>query len=114
VTKHEFYDALTDYCRQTNASITSLGRTVKHNAAVGGVSNSWHLSWRAADVVYDAVLPRQTRIDAAARFGLLNLIEGDHDHLQPLGSPVPTTATVSGTPRPRPRTLPKGVTTWGE
>lgn len=88
MTPHDFASALIAYCAATAASVTSWGRTPKHNAAVGGVAESAHLIWTAADVVYDAngVPPPGVtahRDALAARLGLRLIHEGNHDHVQP-------------------------------
>ena len=75
MTKEEFMNAVVDYCRQTNGSVSSWGRTRSHNTKVGGVPTSWHLSWRAADVVYDAVLDQQMKVDMAALKGRLTIYD---------------------------------------
>lgn len=77
----EFADVLKSYCILMGASVTSWGRTEKHNRAVGGVANSRHLEWLAADVVYDAPLPLEKRQALARQAGLTLIVEGDHDHL---------------------------------
>ena len=87
MTPHDFLDALRTYCALTGASVTSYGRTPGHNAdpKIGGVKNSAHLYWLAADVVYDPPVPiPSVRTERARRLGLWLLAEGDHDHLQPL------------------------------
>lgn len=50
-----FAGRLLAYCFRFRASVTSWGRTHQRNAspAVGGVPNSKHQVWLAADVVYD-------------------------------------------------------------
>jgi hypothetical protein len=71
------------YCKATGGSVTSWGRTPKHNKAVKGVPNSYHITFKAVDVVYDK---RPSLIDAeslAAAQGLRLIREKDHDHLQP-------------------------------
>jgi len=74
MTAIEFHLALMQYCSLTGASVTSYGRTGEHNTLVGGVVFSGHRFWRAADVVYDnGRIPEYRRI-----------VEGEHDHLQPL------------------------------
>jgi hypothetical protein len=84
VTPTEFYDALIAYCTATGGSQTSGGRTRKHNFAVGGVVDSAHLLWVAADVVYDQDDPHAWRDRMASRVGLRIIRdEPDHDHLQP-------------------------------
>lgn len=78
----DFADRILAYCSATNASVTSWGRTQAHNKRVGGVPESAHLLWLAADVIYDTVLERTYRVALAKRLGLVLLDEGDHDHLQ--------------------------------
>jgi hypothetical protein len=86
MTRSEFAEAVFTYCQITSASVTSGERTRVHNAAVGGVLHSAHLVGFARDVVYDApILTLETRRDWALRLGLFLIVEGDHDHLQPLG-----------------------------
>ncbi len=81
----EFLDALRAYCAALGASVTSYGRTTAHNVTVGGVKYSAHRAWLAADVVYDVIPPELDRQQLARRLGLLLVVEGDHDHLQPIG-----------------------------
>jgi hypothetical protein len=83
MTPAQFHSALIAYCYATRASQTSGGRTPKRNALVGGVKDSNHLQWLAADVVYDEPLPKAMRDRIAARFGLEVVEEADHDHLEP-------------------------------
>jgi hypothetical protein len=64
-------------------AITSTWRSVAHNRAVGGVSNSYHLQGRAIDIARKpGVTHRQ--IEAALRTAGYSLIEsldeGDHSH----------------------------------
>lgn len=82
MTPAEFLDALRAYCAATGASVTSFGRTPKHNEDVKGEPNSAHLVWLAADVVYDAPWHLLTRRLLAGRVGLTLVSEEDHDHLQ--------------------------------
>lgn len=84
MTPLDFHTALMAYCYATGASVTSYGRTAQRNGAVGGVPNSKHRIWLAADVVYDLQLDEQVRLEAAKQLGLKLVIEGDHDHLQAL------------------------------
>lgn len=64
-------------------AITSMYRTVAHNRAVGGVSNSYHLQGRAIDV---ARRPGVTHAQIAAALNragytmIESLDEGDHSH----------------------------------
>ena len=80
----EFADGLRAYCGATLGSVSSYGRTVKHNIAVDGHPFSYHLVWLAADVVYDSEIPLGFREQMAKKFGLEVIAEVDHDHLEPL------------------------------
>jgi hypothetical protein len=83
MTPDEFQGVLRQYCNATGGSTTSGGRTPAHNKAVGGVPDSAHILWTAADVVYDAGMkPDPARDAIAARLGLMLIHEGDHDHVQ--------------------------------
>ena len=63
--------------------VTSTRRSVAHNARVGGVRNSYHLSGRAIDIARRAGI-RHADIAAALRRAGFHLIEsldeGDHSH----------------------------------
>jgi len=83
MTPAQFGEALISYCFATRGSVSSWGRTRKHNAAVGGHPRSYHLVWLGADVIYDEKLDIDYRARMAARFGLKIVEESDHDHLQP-------------------------------
>ena len=82
MTPAEFASACLAYCAATGGSVTSWGRTRKHNDAVDGVKDRAHLLWTACDVVYDDALPVDLRDKLAARLGLMLIHEGDHDHVQ--------------------------------
>ena len=73
--------AITEYCAEANASITSWYRTPKRNKLVGGRPNSRHLKGLAADVVYDEALGKAHRTGIAKRYGLVILFEKTHDHI---------------------------------
>jgi hypothetical protein len=68
------------------AIVTSRARTPEHNAAVGGVANSDHLTDHARDLIP----PKGMSMDAFASTlketlpGLKILNEGDHVHIQPI------------------------------
>lgn len=83
----EFYSRLVAYCAAMGASVTSYGRTANHNQRVGGVTQSGHRFWLAADVVYDELPHKGIANDAAKRLGLRAIREGEYDHLQPLDWP---------------------------
>ena len=82
ITVGDFAEAVFAYCTAAGASVTSWYRTAKHNAAVGGVASSHHLTGLAVDVVYDSVAGVADRGHLAATLGLVRLVEKDHDHLQ--------------------------------
>jgi len=79
-----FVHAVIAYAHFTGASCTSWFRTREHNAAVGGVQFSAHQFALAVDTVYHEVPPLAQRQAVAGRLGLRLVVEGDHDHLQPL------------------------------
>lgn len=67
-------------------TVTSRARTPEHNAAVGGVPNSYHLTDQARDFVPPA---GTSMTEAAAKLkaalpGMKVLNEGDHIHVQPM------------------------------
>jgi len=82
MTPDQFATALRTYCQGTGASVTSWGRTAKHNRQVGGQPGSLHLVWLAADVVYDAPVDLARRRVVATRLGLFVWPESDHDHIR--------------------------------
>lgn len=83
MTYTDFAQRLLVYCFIHAGSVTSWGRTSQHNTLVGGVPQSAHRFWLAADVVYDDPPPVQKRQEIADRLGLRLVVEADHDHLQP-------------------------------
>lgn len=78
----DFAEKIHNYCLATKGSITSWGRTAKRNHIVGGIPTSPHLTWEAADVVYDDPIPVDERRATAKLMGLQLVVESDHDHLQ--------------------------------
>jgi len=63
-------------------SVTSWGRTDKHNLVVGGKVGSRHLTWQAVDIRLDNGTDKATFRSAAERLGLKVVDEPDHLHLQ--------------------------------
>lgn len=106
MTRECFWISVISYCLLTGGSTTSGFRTNARNLLVKGVKHSPHRYGFGEDVVFDADLSpderetiarnadtpvlfiwkpdNATRIEMAARLGLRLVIEGDHDHLQPL------------------------------
>lgn len=76
-----FFDSVNDLAGKYGATITSGVRSPEHNAEVGGVPNSQHLTGTAADVVIPPD-QKQAFIDDAKARGLQPIDEGDHVHLQ--------------------------------
>jgi hypothetical protein len=67
--------------------VTSTLRSAAHNAAVGGVRNSYHLSGRARDSVPP---PGMSMAEYAHQLAALNpqlevINEGTHVHMEPRG-----------------------------
>lgn len=80
-------------------SVTSWGRSLKRNAAVGGDPFSGHLFWLGVDYVADD--PRQLeRARTYCRLvGLVLVVEKDHWHLEPAAwTPRQVTRGASGSP----------------
>ena len=101
----DFFNAVNDLSSKYGATITSGVRTPEHNAEVGGVPNSQHLSGTAADVV---IPPEQKAsfIQDAKNRGLQPIDEGDHVHLQNPngGAGVSGVRLAVGTPAPKTNT----------
>lgn len=71
-------------CFKHRGSVSSWGRTLKHNKDVGGVPNSYHMLWLGCDVVLDVMEKNDDLESDAGELGLKAILEGDHYHLQPL------------------------------
>lgn len=88
-----------DVTTATGGMITSAQRTPAHNAAVGGVPNSYHLTGQAYDVAPPAGMSMAdfTAKTQAAFPGLKVLNEGSHVHIQPMArnAAVPTSGLPS-------------------
>ncbi len=70
-------------CFKHHGSVSSWGRTEKHNKDLGGVPNSFHLLWVGCDVVLDDMRQNTDFENDATFFGLKAILEKDHYHLQP-------------------------------
>ena len=80
-----FIELVVFLCSKHRGSITSWGRTPKHNKDVGGVENLYHMIWMGCDVILDDMVQNTSFEADAKRLGLDPILEGDHYHLQPLG-----------------------------
>ena len=78
----EFAAATLALCTDYRCSVTSWIRTVTHNHAVGGVTNSLHISGLAADLVLDNPLDRPRLMIAARAAGLDVVDEHTHIHIE--------------------------------
>lgn len=98
----DFYNAVNGLAGKYGATITSGVRDAQHNADVGGVPNSQHLTGTAADVVI-APDQKQQFIQDAKNQGLQPIDEGDHVHLQNPngGAGVSGVRLAVGTPAPK-------------
>lgn len=66
-------------------SVTSWGRTVARNVAVGGHPESYHKRWLAVDAVLDDPSDVAGLRRVSALLGLEVIDEGDHVHIEPAG-----------------------------
>lgn len=98
----DFYNAVNGLAGKYGATITSGVRDAQHNADVGGVPNSQHLTGTAADIVIPPDQKAQFIQDAKAQ-GLQPIDEGDHVHLQNPngGAGVSGVRLAVGTPAPK-------------
>ena len=64
-------------------SVSSWGRTVTRNKALGGVEGSNHLLWLGMDVILEPMVKNIDFEADAAKIGLQAIFEKDHYHLQP-------------------------------
>lgn len=81
----ELMECVVFLCSKHRGSVTSWGRTPKHNADVGGVTDSYHQLWMGVDVVLDLMVENHSFEMDAKKLGLDPILEGDHYHLQPEG-----------------------------
>lgn len=78
----DFFLAVMSLSARFRFSVSSWGRSVDHNRAVGGVEDSMHLYFMAVDVVLDSDLDAIPFCEAARRLGLVCLQEPEHLHVQ--------------------------------
>ena len=83
----QFIEAILLLAINWHISVTSWGRTQKHNKAVGGVDDSHHLRWLGIDVIIDENKKNLKFEKDCDRMGIRALWEVDHYHLQPKNLP---------------------------
>jgi hypothetical protein len=83
------------YFTSMGFGINSLARTPAHNAAVGGVKNSMHLTGEAADLSVPKGVDRKQAVAALKQQGFTEVLdEGDHIHVGWRGMHVTPFATA--------------------
>lgn len=81
----DFIERVILVCSKHLGSVSSWGRTPKHNKDVGGVDGSIHMLWLGCDVVLDVMAKDPEFEKDCSLVGLVPIFEGDHYHLQPAG-----------------------------
>lgn len=101
----DFFNSVNGLASKYGATITSGVRSPEHNAEVGGVPNSQHLTGTAADMTVDPARKADLMAEAKAQ-GLQPIDEGDHVHLQNPrgGAGVSGVRLAVGTPAPKTNT----------
>jgi hypothetical protein len=79
----QFIQSVILLCAKHRGSVSSWGRTPKHNKDVGGVENSIHQLWLGCDVVLDDMKKWAPFEKDAELLGLIPIFELSHYHLQP-------------------------------
>ena len=82
---HRFCELVFELGADYEASVSSWGRTLRHNAAVGGHPKSWHLWERgalAADLVFDNAQVATKAAEVAREWGLEIELADDHLHVE--------------------------------
>jgi hypothetical protein len=78
----DFMERVVIVCVKHRGSVSSWGRTSKHNEEVGGVMESSHLLWLGCDVVLDEMVINERFEKDCKVLGLVVFFEGDHYHVQ--------------------------------
>ena len=81
----DFIEGVILICSKHRGSVSSWGRTPKHNQDVGGVDGSIHMLWLGCDVVLDVMKKNLEFEKDCSKVGLVAIFEKDHYHLQPAG-----------------------------
>lgn len=78
----EFAIAVYRACLLNGGSVTSWGRSLKRNAAVGGKRTSLHIPFLAVDVVLDEAERGQQFLEDCKSQGVEAFWDNDHFHVQ--------------------------------
>lgn len=81
----DFIERVVLVCAKHRGSVSSWGRTPKHNKDVGGVEGSIHMLWLGCDVVLDVMEKNLLFEKDCSQVGLVAIYEKDHYHLHPAG-----------------------------
>ena len=79
----DFIERVVLVCSKHRGSVSSWGRTPKHNKDVGGVEGSIHMLWLGCDMVLDVMEKNLEFEKDCNKLGLVAIFEKDHYHLQP-------------------------------
>lgn len=79
----EFAERISLIGMTCEGSVTSWGRSEKHNRAVGGKPLSGHRLFLGVDMVFDTPAGKVRAAELAKKLGLTATDEGDHTHLEP-------------------------------
>ena len=79
----DFIERVVLVCSKHRGSVSSWGRTPKHNKDIGGVEGSIHTLWLGCDVVLDEMKKNLEFEKDCKKLGLVAIFSQDHYHLQP-------------------------------
>lgn len=82
MTPTQFLEKMMALSGRFHFRVKSYYRSPKSNAYVGGVKNSFHQLWLAADIVLEDPNDENNFIFVARRLGLKVIVETDHIHIQ--------------------------------
>ncbi len=79
----DFIERVVFICSKHRGSVSSWGRTPKHNKDVRGAEGSVHMVWLGCDVVLDDMKKNLEFENDCSKLDLVALYEENHYHLQP-------------------------------
>jgi len=79
----DFIEQVVFVCCKHHGSVSSWGRTPKHNKDVGGVEGSIHMLWMGCDIILDEMKKNLEFEKDCSILDLVAIFETDHYHLQP-------------------------------